>query len=165
MVCQTGETPGLRRVEFSAMRVLLRTLDSPWGLYPDRQTRLWRRGLARWGGEYPHDKLIVKGRIGRLHSDLFHFSNENIAQQIAKIAPYQAEFVKRRRARAKSAGSLELVVRPPWRFVRAYFLRLGFLDGWQGFYIAGLSSFFTLTRYAMVREAEAKERSSLPEKE
>jgi hypothetical protein len=92
---------------------------------------------------------------------LLHFSNDSIAHQIAKSAPYQAEFVKRRRARGKSAGLFELTVRPPWRFVRAYLFRLGFLDGWQGFYIAGLSSFSTLTRYAMVREAETKVPPSL----
>jgi len=33
-------------------------------------------------------------------------------------------------------------------------LRLGFLDGWQGYYIAAVSSFSTLTRYAMVRESQ-----------
>ncbi len=38
--------------------------------------------------------------------------------------------------------------------MRAYFFRLGFLDGWQGYYIAALSSYSTLTRYAMVREKE-----------
>ena len=55
----------------------------------------------------------------------------------------------------RSAGLFELAVRPSWRFVRAYFLRLGILDGWQGFYIARLTAFSTLTRYALVREAEA----------
>ena len=41
-----------------------------------------------------------------------------------------------------------------FRFFRAYFLRLGFLDGWQGYYIARLSAFSTLTRYTLVREAQ-----------
>ena len=49
------------------------------------------------------------------------------------------------------------VFREPWRFLRAYFFRLGFLDGWQGFYIAKLSAFSTLTRYIMVREAEQEQ--------
>ncbi len=126
--------------------------------YPDRVLRLWRRGAARWRGEEPHAHLEVTGSIGRLRADLLHFSNESITRQIAKIAPYQTEFVKRRALAGKTAGFFELAVRPPWRFVRAYFLRLGFLDGWQGFYIAGLSSFSTLTRYAMVRETESKPR-------
>lgn len=126
--------------------------------YPDRVLRLWQRGQARWVGEEPHARLAVTGSVGRLRSDLEHRSNESIARQIAKIAPYHADFVKNRVAQGKTAGCIELAFRPWWRFVRAYFLRLGFLDGWQGFYIAGLSSFSTLTRYAMVREAREPQR-------
>ena len=121
--------------------------------YPDRVLRLWRRGAGRWAGEDPHARLEVNGTIGRLRSDLLHFSNESIARQIAKIAPYQTEFVKRRVDNGSAAGGIELVFRPAWRFLRAYFLRRGFLDGWQGFYIAALGSFSTLTRYALLREA------------
>ena len=126
--------------------------------YPDRVLRLWQRGKARWTGEEPHARLEVTGPIGRLQSDLHHHSNESIARQIAKIAPYQSDFVSRRVAAGKPSGVFELAIRPAWRFLRAYFLRLGFLDGWQGLYIAGLSSFSTLTRYAMVREARELER-------
>jgi hypothetical protein len=119
---------------------------------------LWKKGAARWTGENPHARLAVDGTIGRLQSDLLHHSNESIARQISKIAPYHTEFVQNRLARSESAGFFELVVRPWWRFLRAYFFRLGFVDGWQGFYIAALSSFSTLTRYALVREAEQEER-------
>jgi len=122
--------------------------------YPDRVLRLYRNGAARWAGEEPHAYLQVRGRVGRLRSDLLHLSNESIARQIAKIAPYHSDFVKRRLAAGKSTGFFELAVRPPWRFLRAYFLRLGFLDGWPGFYIAALSAFSTLTRNAMVSEAK-----------
>ena len=124
--------------------------------YPDRVLRLWRRGAARWAGEEPHAYLAVTGQIGRLRSDLLHYSNESIARHVAKIVPYQAGFVKRRLAAGKPAGFWELALRPPWRFVRAYFLRLGFLDGWQGFYIAGLNAFSSLTRYALLRESASE---------
>jgi hypothetical protein len=46
-----------------------------------------------------------------------------------------------------------LVGRPLWRFMRAYIIRLGFLDGWQGFYIASHTAFSALVRYARLREA------------
>jgi glycosyltransferase involved in cell wall biosynthesis len=121
--------------------------------YPDRVRRLWMRGKGRWAGDEPHAHLEVNGKVGRLRSDLLHYSNESIAGQIAKIAPYHAEIVRRRVATGAPAGVFQLVVRPGWRFLRAYFFRLGFLDGWQGFYIAALSSFSTLTRHALVREA------------
>lgn len=121
--------------------------------YPDRQTRLWRRGTAQWGGVNPHDRLEVRSTVGRLQSDLWHYSFESIDHQIAKIAPYANDFVRHRQALGRGASWLELTVRPLWRFVRAYVFRLGFLDGWPGYYIAWANAFSTLTRYAKVREA------------
>jgi len=126
--------------------------------YPDRVLRLWRRGSARWAGEEPHARLEVAGRVGRLQSDLLHYSKDSIAQQIAKIAPYHAELVKRRVSEGVTPGLIELLFRPGWRFVRAFVFRRGFLDGWQGFYIAALGSFSTLTRYALMLEAKGVSR-------
>jgi glycosyltransferase involved in cell wall biosynthesis len=122
--------------------------------YPDRVMRLWQRGKARWIGEEPHARLEVDGAVGRLRSDLLHHSNESIDRQISKIGPYHEHFVDRMRKQARTTGLLDLTFRPWWRFVRAYCFRLGFLDGWQGFYIARLSAFSTLTKYALLRERE-----------
>jgi glycosyltransferase involved in cell wall biosynthesis len=127
--------------------------------YPDRVLRLWQRESAKWGGIEPHTHLEVNGKIGRLRSDLLHFTNESISRQISKITLNHVDFVKRHRARGRSVGFFELCVRPLWRFIRAYFIRLGFLDGWQGYYIARLSAFSTLTRYTMVHEAAVKEQT------
>lgn len=121
--------------------------------YPDRQTRLWRRGQARWGGVDPHDKLIVDGSIGRLRSDLEHYSAETINHQIAKTVKYADDFVRHSLQTGQAVSFLDLLLRPVWRFWRAYFFRLGFLDGWQGFAIAWLTAFYTFLRYIRVRES------------
>jgi hypothetical protein len=123
--------------------------------YPDRQIRLWRRNQAEWGGINPHDRLIVNGRVGRLKHDLLHFTNQSIAHHLSKIAPFQEVFVKNRLTNGRKVRLHELTLRPIWRFVRAYFLRRGFLDGWQGYYIATFNAFSTLTKYAMVLESES----------
>ena len=119
--------------------------------YPDHQTRLWRRGRAHWGGVDPHDKLIVEGRVGKLRRDLLHDNAETIDRQIAKISSYSEDFRRDALAHGRGAGGFDLAVRPAWRFVRGYFLRLGFLDGWPGIYIAWMTAFYTATRYAKVR--------------
>lgn len=121
--------------------------------YPDRQTRLWRRGYAHWAGMDPHDRLEVGGSVGRLRSDLHHFTNESINRHVQKIIPFSDEFVRQHIAAGKTASAFDLAIRPLWRFVRAYFFRLGFLDGWPGYYIACLNAFSSVTRYAKLREA------------
>jgi glycosyltransferase involved in cell wall biosynthesis len=120
--------------------------------YPDRQNRLWRRGHAFWGGVDPHAKLTVNGEVKKLRSNLLHYSNDSINRQIEKIIPFSEEFMRQHFSRNAESGPFDLAIRPFWRFLRAYFFRAGFLDGWPGYYIAWLNAFSTVTRYAKVRE-------------
>jgi hypothetical protein len=122
--------------------------------YPDRVLRLWRKGAAVWAGEEPHAHLQVQGSIGRLRADLYHFTNDSIAHHVQKIIPYTEGFVRQRLAEGRTGGFFGLVARPLWRFARAYFFRLGFLDGWQGYYIAWASAFSVVTKYARLREPQ-----------
>jgi glycosyltransferase involved in cell wall biosynthesis len=120
--------------------------------YPDRQTRIWRRSRGKWGGVDPHAKLVVDGPIFDLSGDLQHFSTDSINSRLQKIIPFSDEFVAQKRTSNSTPGFFDLALRPWWRFFRAYFVKLGFLDGWQGFYIASHTSFSTLVRYAKLRE-------------
>ena len=122
--------------------------------YPDRKTRLWRRGQGHWGGEDPHYALIVQGRTGRLKHDLLHYTNESINQHLQKIVRFSDEFVRVRQAAGRPPRWSDLAIRPVWRFLRAYFFRLGFLDGWPGYYIAWLNAFSALTRYCKLYELQ-----------
>jgi glycosyltransferase involved in cell wall biosynthesis len=122
--------------------------------YPDRVLRLWRKGTARWGGDEPHAKLEVQGSIGRLRSDLLHFTNDSVEHHVSKIIRYTEDFARQ----AAHSGEAEppqirMLCRPVWKFFRAYFLRLGFLDGWQGCYIAWAGAFSVATKYARAGEA------------
>src|ERR1017187_2034489 len=125
--------------------------------YPDRGTRLWRRGLAEWGGTDPHAKLVVQGAIGRLESNLLHYNAASIDDQIAKISASSNDFLRDALRRNRPGRWLALALPPSWRFLRSYVFRLGFLDGWQGYYIAWITAFYTATRYAKLLAAAQTE--------
>ncbi len=128
--------------------------------YPDRSTRLWRKDRAEWEGDHIHEKLRVNGRIGKLHADLHHYSRESINAHLQKIIPFSDEFVRQHLPAGQKAGIFNLAFRPLWRFLRAYFFRFGFLDGWQGYYIAWHNAFATAVRYAKIREAQERKKST-----
>ncbi len=121
--------------------------------YPDLCTRLWHQNRAKIGGIDPHDKLEVNGRVGRLRGELLHYSILSINQQLTKIPAYSDYFVQRRMGAGRDASWIDLMFRGSWTFFRGYILRAGFLDGWQGYYVARMNAFTTLTRYAKLREA------------
>jgi len=121
--------------------------------YPDRVLRLWRKGSAAWTGIDIHERLQVKGPVGHLRSDLLHYSNPSINWHLDKIGRYADPFVRHCLQTGRKVGWLDLTVRPVWKFLRAYVFKLGFLDGWPGYYIAWVGAFSTVTRYAKVLAA------------
>lgn len=124
--------------------------------YPDRSTRLWRRGQAQWAGASLHEKLEVQGKVQSLRANLLHYSGDGINDRLTKLVRFSEEFARERAGTGHVPGPATLAVRPLWRFVRAYIFRLGFLDGWPGYYLAAHMSFATLVRYAKLREAAVR---------
>jgi glycosyltransferase involved in cell wall biosynthesis len=122
--------------------------------YPDRQTRLWQRGKARWVGGRIHETPKIDGTVGKLRADLLHHMADSIDSQIKKISSYSNAFADDAAEKDRGASWFDLFVRPAFRFLRSYILKLGFLDGWQGLYIAWMTAFYTATRYAKIRAAQ-----------
>jgi len=71
---------------------------------------------------------------------------------LGKIQVVSTIFVRQCQARRRATGWADLAIRPFWKFFRAYVIRLGFLDGWPGYFIAWVNAFSTVTRYAKVIE-------------
>jgi glycosyltransferase involved in cell wall biosynthesis len=126
--------------------------------YPDTKLRLVRRDKARMGGNAAHDAVLVEGAVKHLKGDLLHDSYPTIRSYLDKIGPFADEFVQRQQQEGKSWSLVQNLLRPLWRFIRIYFLRLGFLDGFPGFWIAYATAFSVFVRYSRKYEEEAKER-------
>jgi len=109
--------------------------------YPDRVLRLWRKGFATYTGGEVHERLEVNGAVGRLRSDLLHFSNESINWQLGKIPRYSDLFVRESVAAGRKTTWLDLTVRPIWKFLRGYFCGLDFWMGGRVITSHGLGHF------------------------
>ncbi|MDB6093878.1 MAG: glycosyl transferase [Verrucomicrobia bacterium] len=123
--------------------------------YPDLSLRLLQRSHARWGGDaFVHEKVECDGPVATLKGDLHHYSFPTLGAHVAKITPFADLFVQQQQAKGKRFSLVSAVVRPAWRFVRAYVFKLGFLDGFPGLYIAWATSFGAFVRYSRLYEEE-----------
>lgn len=123
--------------------------------YPDTKLRLVRREQARMGGNASHDKMLVEGSVKHLRGDLLHDSYPTIASYLGKIGPFADAFLERQRREGRRWSLAANLLRPLWRFFRAYILRLGFLDGFPGFWIAFATAFSVFVRYSRKYEDES----------
>ena len=129
--------------------------------YPDRKTRLFRRECATWCGSPEHDRIeLGSGRIKRLAGDLHHFSFRDMSHYISKINGFADVFLERQKAGGERWSLAATVLRPVWRFWRAYVMRRGFLDGFPGLWIAVATAFFAFVRYSRKYEDELGGRGS-----
>ena len=122
--------------------------------YPDRCLRLFRTAAGRWGGDPAHTRVLVQGPVAHLRSDMHHYSYPMLTAQVWKMSRQSDDFLQHQSALGRRWSLGQAMVRPVWRFVRAYVLRGGFLDGYPGFYIAASTAFGTLLRYSRLYEAE-----------
>lgn len=120
--------------------------------YPDWQLRLFRRSRGRLAGVNPHGHVEVSGRIGRLEGDLHHFSYRDLSDQVARIQDFSRVQAVAMWDAGRRARVFDLVVRPPFRFLRAYVLKRGFRDGMAGFMIAAATAFHVFLKYAKLWE-------------
>jgi glycosyltransferase involved in cell wall biosynthesis len=123
--------------------------------YPDLSFRLVQRDRARWGGDaFVHEKMECTGPVATLRGDLHHYSFPTLSSHVAKITPFADLFLKQHQARDSRFSLVAALTRPFWRFLRAYILKLGFRDGFPGFYIAWATAFGAFVRYSRLYEAE-----------
>lgn len=126
--------------------------------YPDLSLRLFRRDRARWGGDaHVHEKIEIEGPVATLRGDLHHYSFPTLASHVSKINLFAGLFVRQQLEKATTFSLPAAIIRPWWRFFRAYVIRLGFLDGFPGFYIACATSFSALVRYSSLYEHERRQ--------
>ncbi|MCB1099789.1 MAG: glycosyltransferase family 2 protein [Verrucomicrobiae bacterium] len=122
--------------------------------YPDYKLRLFRHDAGRWGGSPEHDKIELTGERLKLAGDLHHYSFPSMNRYIEKINVFSDVYLERQLAAGKKWSLPQNLFRPLWRFVRCYVIRMGFLDGFPGLWIAVGIAFQAFVRHSRTYEAE-----------
>jgi glycosyltransferase involved in cell wall biosynthesis len=116
------------------------------GKYPDTQLRLFKRGFARFLPLPVHERLQVDGAAAALKEPLLHYPYSDEEDRRRKLAFY-TEILTRSYALKERSRAL-IIFRPFTRFLSAYVVKLGFLDGLTGLRVA-LMDFRTVLASAL----------------
>jgi glycosyltransferase involved in cell wall biosynthesis len=115
------------------------------GWFPDYVLRLFRREKARFSDDLVHERVICEGPIGRLAGVLDHHPVLRLEDALRRVDSYStagAEMLEARRVSFSSG-----ITHGMWSFLRAYIVKLGFLDGREGFLLAVANAEGTYYRY------------------
>ena len=76
------------------------------------------------------------------------YTYDSLNQYFEKFARYSRWWAEQHHARGRVATPLDVLVRPPLRFLSMYVLRLGLLDGAHGLVLAVLAAMSVAAKYA-----------------
>jgi glycosyltransferase involved in cell wall biosynthesis len=113
----------------------------------EHHVRLFDRRRAAMGGFEIHEKIVAKGSVGSLRGRILHDSYRGLDDQTEKLTQYAALMAQHMHEAGRRGRVAQILFNPAWRFLRAYFLRLGFLDGWRGLVMALQDSNYVRQKY------------------
>ena len=130
--------------------------------YPDWTLRMFHRTSASWSNDDVHEAVLTTVEVGRLDGDLLHDSAEDVATYVAKQNRYTTLHAQALFKQGVRASAWRLIASPLARFVKFYFVRLGFLDGGPGFAHIVIGCHSTFLKYLKLIELQRGARAAMP---
>lgn len=128
------------------------------GWYPDHQLRLFDRNKGKWNGAVIHEsvKMADEERVTTMRGDILHYTINSVDEHNRMIAERYAPLgAQKMYDEGRRTSPVKAVFSAWFAFTRAYFLKLGFLDGYAGFCIAYFSAHHALMKHMILLELQS----------
>lgn len=127
--------------------------------YPDRIVRLFDRRKASWNGRL-HERLQFSGNgtMGFLKGDLLHYSYDSVSHFLQKTDRYTEMAAAELYEKGVHPTPYHLYIKPAYRFLYAFIMRRGFLDGFAGYCIARLTAQRLFLKFIKLRILQEPDR-------
>ena len=123
--------------------------------YPDYKARLYCRARGAWNNANVHERFIPHGITKKLDGDILHEQDLDLHTYLLRVARYAQMSAADYFENGRRAKWHHVSVRPATTFFQRYFIRLGFLDGVQGFVISVMGAIGTFLKYMRLYEIQS----------
>ena len=127
----------------------------------DIHVRLFNRKKIRWNDVAVHESLVLPAGIQTklLKGNILHYTSSGMDDYISKTIAYAKLNAEKYHLQGKQASFFKLRLAPGLTFFQHYILRLGFLDGWEGYLIAKTTAWYTFLKYSYLKEMNKRSKS------
>jgi hypothetical protein len=114
--------------------------------------RLFRKDTWSMERRQVHESVTVNGSVGRIESELPHFSYADWQDRAERIAIYSKLWAIQEHALGRKSSLCAAILWSSWRFISGYFLKGGILGGGLGLRIAASCAKEVWLGYAALAE-------------
>jgi glycosyltransferase involved in cell wall biosynthesis len=113
--------------------------------------RLFKNGFGSFNDNTVHETFITQEKIGKIRANILHHTYQDLADYLQKFNRYTSEGALHLLEKGKKPKLYKIFLNPIVKFIQMYVLRLGFLDGVEGFVLAVFSASYPLAKYYKFR--------------
>ena len=124
------------------------------GWYPDLISRLYDKDRVSFSDSMVHERLIPDEIGGVINQPIFHYSFDGMDDYIERQNRYSSLYAEEKKRLSWEVNWTHLYIRPVWAFIRTYFFRQGFMEGFLGVFLALAMMFYTYLKYAKTRSIQ-----------
>ena len=123
-----------------------------WGR--DYHIRFFNRKKVKWNEAAVHESLLLPSgaTTKRINGFVIHRTLRNVNQYREKLQHYAMLGAEKYYKQRKKANGLKLWLSPFFTFINYYIIKLGFLDGREGYILARMTARYTFLKYKTLRE-------------
>ena len=122
------------------------------GWWTSYAVRLFLKTAGRFNDNTVHESFVTQEEIFKIKENIYHHSYLTLEDYFSKFNRYTTEGALEYYKKGKKASIGQVVFNPMYKFIRMYIIRLGFLDGIEGFLLASTSSMYSMVKYFKLRE-------------
>lgn len=109
--------------------------------------RLFHRHFCQFTSDIVHCRMQIDGKVGKLKHKILHHPYQHVDAVLRKMNLYSTLGAELLFSKGRTATLWTALSHSLWSFFRGYFLRLGFLDGKEGYMLAVSNAQGTYYRY------------------
>lgn len=121
------------------------------------RVRLFKKGIGKYNDREVHEKFITNEKPEILQEEIFHHTYEDLEDYFVKFNRYTTESAIQYKKQNKKKNFILFYLDSIFKFFKMYIFKAGFLDGYEGYLLAKLSSFYVFIKYAKLREKNKNE--------
>jgi glycosyltransferase involved in cell wall biosynthesis len=122
------------------------------GWYPAGKVRLFRKDKFKYEAVKVHPRVFIDGACGHLTKDIIHKGYPDIAHFLDSLNRQTSWEAEKWFSQHKPMRLGRFLWRTTDRFIRSYFVKQGFRDGFIGFVVAYFAALYQFMSYLKYRE-------------
>lgn len=120
------------------------------------RNRFFFRGSGKFSQDIVHEKFITDKVAKKLPGSAKHHTYNSVFHQIEKMNVYTEDMSVKMFKSGRKSSIMLMLFSPFFRFINTYVVRLGFLDGFLGFYLSILGAIYTFLKYFKLYNLQQK---------